>query len=49
MLSLVSCNEQKTALVCFLSENITLMVFLAWETHAKIFFCDFHECTPTRT
>jgi hypothetical protein len=29
MLSLVSCDKQKMALVCFLSGNITLMVFLA--------------------
>jgi hypothetical protein len=29
MLSLVSCDKQKTARVCFLSGNITLMVFLA--------------------
>jgi hypothetical protein len=34
MLSLVSGDKQKTALVCFLSGNITLLVFLAWETHS---------------
>jgi hypothetical protein len=33
-LHLVSCDKQKTALVCFFSGNITLVVFLAWENHS---------------
>jgi hypothetical protein len=31
---LVSCDKQKTVLVCFFSGNITLMVFFAWKTHS---------------
>jgi hypothetical protein len=33
---LVSCDKQKMALMCFLSGNITLMVFLARETHSTV-------------
>jgi hypothetical protein len=45
---IVSCDKQNTALVCFLSGNITLMVFLAWKTHSTCGLVGFPGKKTTR-